>query len=113
MKILLPYIKCCRQKLYDKDRKPATDGATYILSKDVYEQNKDEFYQDGRINISKLYALKNGETKGVKRFIHTGWANAIVKYYDLDNIQKYSRQQIIETQKLAEQVEKSKREIER
>lgn len=101
------------EKLYDKDRKPATNAATYILSKDVYEQNKDEFYQDGRINISKLYALKNGETKGIKRFIHTGWANAIVKYYDLDNIQKYSRQQIIETQKLAEQVEKSKREIER
>lgn len=101
------------EKLYDKDRKPATNVATYILSKDAYEQNKDQFYQDGRINISKLYALKTSKTKGVKRFIHTGWANSIVKYYDLDNQKKYSREQILETQRLAEQVEKSKKEIER
>lgn len=101
------------EKLYDKDRKPATNVATYILAKDVYEQNKDEFYQDGRINISSLYALKKSEVLGVKRFIHTGWANSIVKYYDLDNPKKYSREQILETKRLAEQVEKSKKEIER
>lgn len=101
------------EKLYDKDRKPATNVATYILSKDAYEQNKDQFYQDGRINISKLYSLKTSKIKGIKRFIHTGWANSMVKYYDLDNPKKYSREQILETQRLAEQVEKSKKEIER
>lgn len=101
------------EKLYDKDRKPATNVATYILTKDVYEQNKDEFYQDGRINISSLYALKNNKVPGVKRFIHTGWANSMVKYYGLDNPKKYSREQILETKRLAEQVEKSKKEIER
>lgn len=101
------------EKLYDKDRKPATNVATYILSKEVYEQNKDKFYQEGRINISELYNLKKSKTKGVKRFIHTGWANSIIKYYDLDNQRKYSKKQILETQRLAEQVEKSKKEIER
>ncbi len=101
------------EKLYDKDRKPATNVATYILSKEAYEQNKDQFYEDGRINISKLYSLKNNKVPGVKRFIHTGWANSMVKYYDLDNPKKYSREQILETQRLAEQVEKSKKEIER
>lgn len=101
------------EKLYDKERKPATNVATYILSKDAYEQNKDKFYQEGRINISNLYALKLEKAKGVKRFIHTGWANSIIKYYDLDNQRKYSREQILEIQRLAEQVEKSKKEVER
>lgn len=101
------------EKLYSKGRKPATDVATYILSKDSFEQNQDRIIQDGRVNISELYELKKSNTAGVKRLVHTGWANSIVKYYELDNERKYSQRQIAETKRLAEQVEKSKREIER
>lgn len=101
------------EKLYDKERKPATNVATYILSKDIFEQNKSNIIQDGKINISELYSLKREKSKGVKRLVHTGWASAIMKYYELDNERKYSKKQILQTKKLAEQVEKSKKEIER
>lgn len=101
------------EKLYVKGKQPAIDVATYILKKDVFEQNKDEIVKDGKINISELYALKKNNTSGVKRLVHTGWANAIVQYYELDNGTKYNKEQISEIKKLAEEVEKSKREIEK
>lgn len=101
------------EKLYAKGRMPATDTATYVLSKSLYEQNKDRIIQDGKINISELYALKKSNIKGIKRFVHTGWANGIVKYYDLDNPDIYSKKKIAEYKRLAEIVEKSKQEIER
>lgn len=101
------------EKLYDKERKPATNVATYILSKDIFEQNQERIIQDGKVNISELYLLKREKNEGVKRLVHTGWANAIIKYYGLDDERKYSKKQILKTKKLAEQVEESKKEIER
>lgn len=101
------------EKLYAKGRKPATDVATYILSEDLFHKNSDRIIQDGRVNITELYSIKKSQTSGVKRFVHTGWANAIVKYYGLDDERRYSKKQIESNKKLAKQVEESKKEIER
>lgn len=101
------------EKLYAKGNVPATGVATYILSKNLYEENQERFMQDGVINISELYALKKSNPKGIKRFVHTGWANAIVKYYELDDERKYNKRQIMQIKDLAKQVEESKKEIER
>lgn len=101
------------EKLYGKGKKPATDVATYIVDKNTFEKNKDRIFTNGKINISELYALKKSNSKGVKRLVHTGWANAIVKYYSLDDETRYSKKQIAEIKKLAKEVEESKREVER
>ncbi len=101
------------EKLFSARNTPATGVATYVLSKDLYDENQAKFMKDGVINISELYALKKSNSKGIKRFVHTGWANAIVKYYGLDDERKYTKKQIMQTKTLAKQVEESKKEIER
>lgn len=110
------------EKLYDTKRRPATNVATYILRKDIFEKNQDRIMEDGKVNISELFALRRENPASVKRYVHMGWAKSIIKHYELDDESKYCRtdeekryspRRIAQIRRLAEQVEESKREIER
>lgn len=99
------------EKLYNQNNEPAWGAATYILDEDIYEENEENIIEGDVINRSKLARLR-GE-KGVKRFIHTGWSNAICKFFDIEDTGKYTEEQINQIKKFSKQVEESKKPLER
>ena len=99
------------EKLYNQNNEPAWGAATYILDEDIYEENEENIIEGDVINRSKLARLR-GE-KGVKRFIHTGWSNAICKFFDIEDTDKYTEEQINQIKKFSKQVEESKKPLER
>lgn len=99
------------EKLYDKNRKPAYGAATYILDERTYEQNKDEIIKDGKIDKSTLVSLRGEKPKEVKKLIHTGWGNAVLKYFGIQDSKKYSKEQCRIIKELADEVEKTKRPL--
>lgn len=99
------------EKLYDKDNKPAYGVATFIIDEDVYTANKDKILENDVVNRSELGKLS--KSSGVKRLIHTGWSNAICKFFDIEDTSKYTEEQIKKIKKFSKQVEESKRPLER
>ena len=99
------------ERLYDKKNKPAYGAATYILDENVFDKNKSEILDNGIINRSVLVALNKKQTQGVKKLVHTGWANALVKYFDVENSKAYTIDEKENIIAKAEIVEKSKEEM--
>ena len=99
------------EKLYDKNRKTAYGAATYILDEKTFEMHKDEIIKDDKINKSALVDLRKTNSKEVKKLIHTGWGNAMLKYFGVKESKKYSKEQCRVIQSLAEEVENSKRPL--
>lgn len=96
------------EKLYDKNNKPAYGAATYILEENLFDKIKNDLIVNEKIDRSVLIELHKQKNKGIKKFIHTGWANSMMKFFDLQNEEKYSKEEIERKQKLAKQVEISK-----
>lgn len=99
------------EKLFDKHRRPAYGAATYIVDERTFKINRDRIIQDDRINKNELVALRKQESKSVKKIIHTGWGNAILKYFDVKESKKYSKEQCRIIQGLVEEVEASRRPV--
>lgn len=100
------------EKLHDKENEPAYGAATYILDEKTYLNNKNKIITDDVINRSELVKL-NKSSSGVKKLIHTGWSNAICKYFDIEDTTKYTKEQIKQIKKFSKQVEDSKEILER
>ena len=101
------------EKLFTKDLRPAYGAATYILSENEFEKNENVIIsKNSKVNRSVLPSLKS-QSDDIDKLVHTGWANAIVRYFDLENLEKYTENQIEEFKKIAEQVENSKKPLER
>lgn len=96
------------EKLYDKNNKPAYGAATYILEENLFDKIKNDLIVNKKVDRSVLIELNKQKNKEIKKIIHTGWANSIIKFFDLQNEEKYSEEQIEEIQELAKQVEISK-----
>ena len=77
----------------------------------TFKINRDRIIQDDRINKNELVALRKQESKSVKKIIHTGWGNAILKYFDVKESKKYSKEQCRIIQSLVEEVEASRRPV--
>lgn len=101
------------EKLYDKNNEPAYGAATYILDESVFKENQQNIVKDKNINKSYLVSLNKNKTEGVKKLVHTGWGNAIVKYFEVEESSRYTEEEIIEIKANAEKVEKSKRPMTR
>lgn len=99
------------EKLFDKHRRPAYGAATYILDERTFKENRDKIIQENKINKNELVALRKQESSSVKKIIHTGWGNAILKYFDVKESKKYTREQCRVIQGLVEEVEESRRPI--
>ena len=99
------------EKLFDKHRRPAYGAATYILDERTFKENRDKIIQENKINKNELVALRKQESSSVKKIIHTGWGNAILKYFDVKESKKYTREQCRVIQSLVEEVEESRRPI--
>jgi hypothetical protein len=97
------------EKLYDKNNRPAYGAATYVLDESVFEKNKDEILADGCINRSCLVTLNQEKRQGVKKLVHTGWASALVRYFDIENSKEYTEEEKNDIKEKAEYVEKSKK----
>lgn len=101
------------EKLYGKNNTPAYGAATYVLDEAVFEKNKEEVLKEGTINRSYLVSLYKDHTNGVKKLIHTGWANALISYFDIENSKDYTEEEKSDIKEKAEKVEKSKKPISR
>ena len=101
------------EKLYDKNNRPAYGAATYVLDESVFEKNKDEILADGCINRSCLVTLNQEKRQGVKKLVHTGWASALVRYFDIENSKEYTEEEKNDIKEKAEYVEKSKKPMSR
>lgn len=99
------------EKLYDKNRKTAYGAATYILDERTFETHRDEIIKEDKINKAALVDLRKTNSKEVKKLIHTGWGNAMLKYFRVKESKKYSKEQCRVIQSLAEEVENSKRPL--
>ena len=99
------------EKLFDKHRRPAYGAATYILDERTFKENRDKIIQENKINKNELVALRKQESSSVKKIIHTGWGNAILKYFDVKESKKYTKEQCRVIQGLVEEVEESRRPI--
>lgn len=119
------------EKLYDSNRKFAYGGATYIFDADLFREKRDEFIENNKVNRTKLIqiAKENSEDKAkektedvaeektkkkpVKKLVHAGWADGLVKYFELEDGSKYSKEQIEEIRKLVKAVEDSRKPLEK
>ena len=99
------------EKLFDKHRRPAYGAATYILDERTFKENRDKIIQENKINKNELVALRKQESSSVKKIIHSGWGNAILKYFDVKESKKYTKEQCRVIQGLVEEVEESRRPI--
>ena len=99
------------EKLYKKNNEPAYGSATYIIDEEDFENRRSEIIKNGKVDKKVLVEMKQGEK--AKKIIHTGWGNAIAKYFDIDNPSKYTERQSKKIRKLAKQVEDSKKVLER
>jgi hypothetical protein len=101
------------EKLYEAQNRPAFGAATYILNEDVFRKNEEEIIKFGKIDRTYLSKIKKEQPKEVKKIIHTGWGNAICKYFDIETSKKYTNEQRDEIRKLADEVEFSKQPLDR
>lgn len=101
------------EKLYDKKNEPAYGAATYILDESVFKANEQDILKDGSINKSYLVTLNKDKAQGVKKLVHTGWGNAIVKYFGVEDSSRYTEEEKTEIKANAEKVEKSKKPMTR
>lgn len=101
------------EKLYDKKNEPAYGAATYILDESVFKANELDILKDGSINKSYLVSLNKNKAQGVKKLVHTGWGNAIVKYFEVEESSRYTEEEKTEIKANAERVEKSKKPMTR
>ena len=69
-----------------------------------YVKYSDNFYEIKLYNINIISS--NGGI--IKKIIHTGWANSLIRYYDIENSPEYSEEEKDSIKKQAEMVEKSK-----
>lgn len=99
------------EKLYDKNNKPAYGAATYILEEKLFNEIKKDLIINQKIDRSCLIELNKQKNSGIKKIIHTGWANSMTKFFDLENEEKYSKEQIEKIRKLADEVEMSKTKL--
>ncbi len=100
------------EKLYTKDYKAAYGAATYILDEDLFNKNKEDIIVSKKVNRSYLVGLEKIQRgKEIKKIVHTGWGNAIIKYFDIDKSDKYSEKEKKKIRELAEKVEKSKKRL--
>ena len=99
------------EKLFDKHRRPAYGAATYIWDERTFKENRDKIIQENKINKNELVALRKQESSSVKKIIHSGWGNAILKYFDVKESKKYTKEQCRVIQGLVEEVEESRRPI--
>ena len=101
------------EKMFTKDFKIAHGAATYIIAEEDFEKNEHLIIsQTGRINRTVLTTMGK-QTKTTDKIVHAGWSNAIITYFDLNNEEKYTKEQIAELDRCAQMVEKSKRPLER
>ena len=75
-----------------------------------FQKEKENEYKYGFKDVYKSY-LRKQESKSVKKIIHTGWGNAILKYFDVKESKKYSKEQCRIIQSLVEEVEASRRPV--
>lgn len=101
------------EKLYDKNNKPAYGAATYVLDEVVFKVHETDILNDRVINKTALVSLNKAKVQGVKKLVHTSWGNSILKFFDIENPQKYTEEEKIEIKKQAERVEKSKKPMTR
>ena len=121
------------ERLYKANKQFAYGDATYILNADLFREKKDEIIANSKVNRTSLIKIAKenstnrtnesldsqekepnvGKNKGAKKIIHTGWANEMVKYFQLEDESKYTKEQIEEIRKLVKAVEDSRKPLER
>lgn len=109
------------EKIFEKDSKSGTHKwaygrATYIIDDLIYSEHKDDIVlrdDDEKTEaIDRNILVKLGKEKeGVEKIVHSGWGKKMCEAFDIDTESLYSQEQREEINKLAEQVEKSKKMI--
>lgn len=123
LKIYLPsYGKYIFEPMFDKKMNAKTGAATYIVTEEVYNTNKEQFIIrkkkiDGKeektsLSITNLAEFNRQHEEGIKKIIHTGWGNAIMKYFGIEESKRYTEEEKRIIRQLAKMVEESKKEIE-
>lgn len=101
------------EKLYSKNNAPAYGAATYILDEKFFKENEPDILCDEKVSRFYLVSLNKEKPEFIKKIIHTGWANSLIRYYDIENSPEYSEEEKDSIKKQAEMVEKSKRPMTR
>ena len=101
------------EKLYDKNNKPAYGAATYVLDENVFKTHENEIIVNGCINRTHLVSLNKNQMQGVKKLVHTGWASALIRYFDIENSKEYTEEEKADIKEKAEHVEKTKKPLSR
>lgn len=94
------------EKLFDLNHEPAYGAATYVVSEDIFDKQKLDIIQDGKVNRSKLVELNR--VNMAKKIVHRGWGKAMCKVFGVNNPNLYTPKQRQELEELALEVEKSK-----
>lgn len=83
------------EKLFTKDMKPVYGAATYVLDEIDFKNYKKNIInaKTKEINIEELAKLKS-ENNSVKKIVHTGWYDSMIRYFDMLNPEKYNESQI-------------------
>lgn len=94
-------------RLYDSNDNPVYGNATFIIKENIFKENKNLIIKENKINKNGLVIL----SKNIKKIVNTGWRNAIIKYFNIDDSEVYTEEQIKTIKLLAQEVENSKKSV--
>ena len=101
------------EKLYAKGNVPAYGYATYIIDKDVFETERENIVKEDTLNQTHLVNMKKNKAPGVTKLVHTGWANSLIRFFEIEESEKYTKEEKDNIKKIAEKVEESKKPLNR
>ena len=57
--------------------------------------------------------MKKNKAPGVTKLVHTGWANSLIRFFEIEESEKYTKEEKDNIKKIAEKVEESKKPLNR
>lgn len=98
------------EKLFDKNMEPCYGVATYILDKEDFDKYKDIIIDKKNSCIRpKILPRLREENENVTKIVHTGWGNALTRYFEIDSNEKYTEEQKDVIHSLAEEIDEQTR----
>ena len=81
-------------------------NAIYVITKEIFETQKENIINDRKLNQDFLNSLKNENKKDVVKIIHTGWENSLTTFFNIEQEDKYTKEDINNIKKIVDKMKK-------